>query len=215
MIMMQAFRRLMVFFLAMGFSICEGFPQINDLVKDTGTFLDVRDNQTYRWVQIGGQVWMAQNLNYKVPKSSWCYLNDSIFCLEYGRLYNWSSANSVCPQGWHLPSNEEWTKLTNVLGSQAGDMLKENDTLHWLPPNDGATVGYAFFNARAAGSRCDLDLGTKSYADIKKFAMYWSSTKKSSQKAQSRFLYYRYDNLSIKENSIYYGFSVRCIKNLP
>ncbi|MDR0515811.1 MAG: hypothetical protein LBH25_02060 [Fibromonadaceae bacterium] len=73
------------------------------------------DIKQYKTVKIGNQVWMAENLNYKIGKS-WCFEDDDFYCKKYGRLYDWSTATKVCPVGWHLPSDEEW----NELGSSAG-----------------------------------------------------------------------------------------------
>jgi uncharacterized protein (TIGR02145 family) len=94
----------------------------NTFVGDKGTFKDNRDEQTYNWVKIGTQIWMAENLNYKAPGSK-CYDNLAVNCEAYGRLYNWIMANH-CPDGWHLPSNEEWNTLTNYIGADPGKKLK-------------------------------------------------------------------------------------------
>ena len=89
------------------------------------TFTDTRNNKTYKAVAIGTQTWMAENLNYDTSDSK-CYNNDPANCEIYGRLYNWSTASTVCPTGWHIPSDAEWDVLITAVGgsSTAGTKLK-------------------------------------------------------------------------------------------
>lgn len=84
------------------------------------TLEDSRDGQKYAVRKIGSQVWMAQNLNYKPSTGSWCYQDKEENCELYGRLYTWNTvmmdgkeegANGICPDGWHVPSNDEWAEL--------------------------------------------------------------------------------------------------------
>ena len=185
-----------------------------------GSLTDTRDNQTYKTVVIGAQTWMAENLNY-TPSSgnSWCYNNLASNCATYGRLYDWStvmagsvsSATSpsrvqgICPSGWHVPSNAEWTVLTDYVDSStAGTQLKVNSSL-WST-NTG-TDDYGF-SALPGGCYYGSGFGNVGYS-----GKWWSATAYSSTGAYYWGMYYVYAYVY----SIYfdksYGFSLRCIKD--
>jgi len=102
--------------------------------NDVKTFKDPRDGKEYKFVKIGKQTWMAENLNYNASDSK-CYKNNETNCKKYGRLYDWNSANKACPEGWHLPSDDEWTTLTDFIGNGAGTKLKT--TSGWSENGNG------------------------------------------------------------------------------
>jgi uncharacterized protein (TIGR02145 family) len=109
------------------------------------TFKDARDNQSYVYVVIGEQTWMAQNLNYNANDSK-CYENSDSYCNAYGRLYELATAKTACPTGWHLPAKDEWDILTDFVGGfeTGGKHLKA--TSGWNENENGNgldTYGFA------------------------------------------------------------------------
>jgi uncharacterized protein (TIGR02145 family) len=194
------------------------------------------DGNVYHIVKIGNQVWMAENLkttkyndNTPIPlvtddvsfgerhSPAFCWYNNSEFNKSpYGGLYNWFVVNTgkLCPIGWHVPTDAEWTTLTDFMGGEnaAGAKLKETGTDHWTGPNIAATdqVG---FTGLPGGDRF-LANGGK-FSLIGSYGFWWSSTAASSwERAWYRCMTYSEDNVFRGEDYGYQnGFSVRCIKN--
>jgi uncharacterized protein (TIGR02145 family) len=185
---------------------------ITSAAQVTGTFTDVRDGKIYKTVKIGAQTWMAGNLAYKVDTGCWTYGNDPNSVKIYGYLYDWETAKRVCPRGWHLPSDEEWTTLVSYLGGDtlAGGKMKETDTIHWKSPNADAN-NKSRFTALPGGYRASPGgmyyLGGES-------ALWWSSTGKGKEDAYGRCLY-NYNGIIHQERYLYkhIGVSVRCVKD--
>jgi uncharacterized protein (TIGR02145 family) len=93
---------------------------------------DRRDGKIYKKAVIGGKTWMTQNLNYQTPKGSLCYDNDSSNCDKYGRLYDFKTAKSACPAGWHLPAAKEWGDLIKAAGGKSVTVETEMDpVIEW------------------------------------------------------------------------------------
>ena len=122
-----------------GFWICT-------YAQETGSFLDKSDGKEYKTVKIGDQWWMSENLAFKTESGSFTYTDLEDYVQTYGYLYNWETAKEVCPEGWHLPSDAEFEKLSNFLGGPdaAGGKLKEAGTTHWNSPNTGANNSSGF-----------------------------------------------------------------------
>ena len=149
------------------------------------------------------------------PGYCW-YNNDIANKSTYGALYNWfvvdaasSGGKNVCPTGWHVPSDEEWTILTTYLGGEgvAGGKLKEAGTTHWLSPNDATNE--SGFTARPGGDRS----GSGTYSNIGSNGGWWSSFEISATRAYTRYMLY-FDSYVSRTNYYKpYGFSVRCLRD--
>ncbi len=99
-----------------------------DLTGQSNKLIDPRDGKVYNTVQIGKQIWMAQDLSTKTVEYECLGLRnkDTTLCGEYGTWYSWKIAKSACPVGWHLPSKEEFRKLLTNIG---GDRKYQYKTL--------------------------------------------------------------------------------------
>ncbi len=182
--------------------------------QTTGSFKDSRDWKTYKTIKIGTQTWMAENLAYKANSDCWAYDNNQSNVAKHGYLYNWEAAKIACPSGWHLPSDAEWTKLTNYIGGEdvAGKKLKS--TMDWKL-YEGKSYGNNESGFAALPSGCRIK---NSFNGIGTNGYWWSSTPYPKDTRQvhacNRDLYYA----SNKVGAGYFtwrtlGFSVRCIKN--
>ena len=95
----------------------------NSTIMDTSrTLIDERDGQEYPLLQIGGLLWMAQNLNYASPHSE-CYEGQDSLCQQYGRMYDYEESRKICPGHWRLPSPKDWKQLKKAVGSGSADRL--------------------------------------------------------------------------------------------
>ena len=204
-----------------------------DNFSAAGTVQDISGN-FYNTVAIGTQVWFKENLRTKKYRSGalipvvtntdsstlvgqmYYYVNDSLTNYSiYGALYNWKatqSSDSLCPVGWHVPTDTEFTTLTTFLGgvSVAGGKMKSVGTSYWNSPNTGAT-NESSLSILPGGNR---NVSGGSFSNIKFNAVFWTSTSFDSANAYIRFLNYdgttvdRYDSLNKA-----LGTSIRCIKN--
>lgn len=196
-----------------------------------GTVTDF-DNNVYNTVIIGDQCWMIENLrtthyNDGTPIDNvtddslwidleegayaWFYNDYNTYGETYGALYNWYAVENgdLCPPGWHVPTDDEWTDLTDHLGGEqvAGGHLKEAGTNHWDSPNTGATNSTGF-TALPGGNRYYL---TGGFFVLGNTGYYWSST---DYMTWSYYREFSYNSAGVTRNFVNrtYGFSVRCIK---
>ena len=202
--------------------------EVDNLIKDS-------DGNVYTSVTIGTQVWMVENLkttkyrngdligtttpaslniiDESTPKYHWAYDSNEINVATYGRLYTWyavTDSRKVCPVGWHVPSDAEWTELTDYLGGEdvASGKLKETGTTHWSDPNEGAT-NETGFTALPGGFRFD----NGSFDVIGGYGYWWSATESDAASGWYRLMncgnayVFRSNYLKVV------GVSVRCIRN--
>jgi uncharacterized protein (TIGR02145 family) len=195
------------------------------------------DGNSYNIVTIGTQVWMKENLKVTkyndgsvIPKitdpTQWTNLTTGAFCWYdnnssnkdiYGALYNWytvdvtsNGGKNVCPTGWHVPTDAEWTTLTDFLGGAnvSSGKLKETGLIHWFSPNAGAT-NETGFTALPAGWR----ESTGTFWDLSYFGSWWSTTENSTTSAWDRVIHYESTNVYRGNGYKPNAFSIRCIKN--
>ncbi len=204
--------------------------KINVIISTTVTDID---GNVYHTISIGTQVWMVENLKttkYRngdpIPNvtdgSTWLnnttgaycnydnVLNNATLC---GRLYNWYSVNdtrNICPSGWHVSTDAEWTVLTTFLGGEniAGGKLKETGNTHWQNPNTGAT-NESGFTALPGGYR----LGNGSFYDIGNYSSWWSSSEYSTFFAWFRYVRFDAGIIGIQYDAKISGNSVRCVED--
>lgn len=189
----------------------------------------VYGGKTYNGVIVGMQCWMKENLDIGlvIPGSEnqtnnsviekYCYNNELSNCALYGGFYQWNEmmqynatpgGRGICPLGWHVPSDGEWTILTDYLGglAVAGGKMKETGTSHWLSPNTGATNSSGF-SALPSGYR-DI---TGGFIGLTHNAFFWSST--ASGNVYTRLLGYDYEQVYRNFYQTSFGFSCRCLKD--
>ena len=197
-----------------------------------GSVSDI-DGNKYATIAIGAQTWMAENLKvsrYKngeaisnvTDASSWAALttgafvyfnNEMIYNAVCGKLYNWYAvidARGLCPAGWHVPSDEDWTTLTNYLGGEsvAGGKMKSTGISLWRAPNIEATNESGF-----SGLPGDIRYGGGAFGVIGQGAVWWSSTEGSSIFSWDRRLAYSNGAVFRGDGAKRDGFSVRCLKD--
>jgi uncharacterized protein (TIGR02145 family) len=189
------------------------------------------DGKNYNTVQINTQCWFKDNLNIgnringtqnqanNGIKEKYCYNDLESNCDIYGGLYQWDEAvqysttpgvQGLCPAGWHIPSDAEWTSLTNYLGGEsiAGGKMKETGTLHWSPPNTGAT-NESGFTALPGSS-----FGSGTFSNLGNIGLFWTSTEHSSlTDSYYRELNYNMITITKSMQPKARGFSTRCVKN--
>jgi len=149
-----------------------------------------------------------------LTSGAWCYYNnDPANNAIYGKLYNWYAVNDprgLAPKGWHIPTDTEWTALTNLLGGEsiAGGKMKTTGTSNWDSPNAGATNEIGF-----AGLPGGFRYFDGPFSSLGANGHWWSASERSSKIAWYRSIYHDGGTLFRAENLAGFGFSVRCLRD--
>ncbi|MEA1878544.1 MAG: FISUMP domain-containing protein [Bacteroidota bacterium] len=212
-------------------------------IKEPFEFTDTRDNKSYKAVRIGGQIWMMENLAYLpqvdsaiATKGMWVYgyygnnteeAKDTYNYRTYGCLYEWSTAvaddhgngRDICPPGWHLPTDDEFTSLEWNLGMSP----IEKDSTGWILSgdvgkklkaadgwdSDGNGTNSSSFTALPAGNRST----GKVFLGLVGYGTFWTATELDDEYAWRRYLYYNRDAIGRFTDFKANGYSVRCVQD--
>ncbi len=222
-------------------SVVSDGPFAQNASVATGTLVDERDGRTYKTVKIGDQVWMAENLNYKV-ENSFCYEEEDSNCAKYGQLYLWSvamdsagifegnSANGcgfgtecyasrgivrgVCPAGWHLPSKGEFETLFKVVGGKDVAGTKLASASGWNDFNNHSLNGtddYSFSALPGGYWYIKEDYSDAGFLNGGYVAAFWSSTEQNNGVVYGVYLIGDY--VILHDWYKHNGLSVRCIRD--
>ncbi|MFZ4708057.1 MAG: FISUMP domain-containing protein [Bacteroidales bacterium] len=193
-----------------------------------GTMTDV-EGTSYKTIVIGKQTWMAENLKTtklndgteiknekdryqwdKLSTAAYCWFKNDrdMYRKRLGALYNYQAVETgkLCPEGWHVPTKDEWTTLIEFLGPESGGKMKVAGTDYWQAPNQGATNESGFCGLPSSYLSDNFgDSGFSSY--------YWSSTPQDDKNAYYCILHKDYANLNLTSYHKHHGQSVRCLKD--
>ena len=162
--------------------------------------------QIYKTIAIGNQTWMAENLNYNSTNSR-CYGDNPNNCKKYGRLYNWATAKTSCPTGWHLPSQIEWNIITAYIGGASSEGKKLKATSGWNINGNGTDeIGFSALPGGYGSSGGNFNYVGNS-------GCWWSSGEYNSSHAYYCSIDYDSDSANCDEYDKSDLFSVRCLQD--
>lgn len=179
-----------------------------------GSFTDSRDGEVYQTTVIGLQCWMTENMRFEMTGDLVNPLNPSV---NYGRLYTYNQALSVCPTGWHLPLDEEWMALERFLGMS----ITESEFVGSNRGNDEATAlkssaGWSSLNGNNSTGFNALPAGSNNNGNFQNLgdnARFWSVTKSGTGSAYSRVFFDNTQEIARFRDNVDFSYSCRCIKD--
>ncbi|MDR0331472.1 MAG: leucine-rich repeat protein [Chitinispirillales bacterium] len=173
-------------------------------------FTDTRDGKTYRRVSVGGKIWMAENLNYKIGDSR-CHNDNDAYCNKYGRLYSWKDAKEACPKDWYLPKEDDWHNLVQAVGGEDIAGLRLKSSSGWKYYYDGKSGGNGTdsygFSALPGGKGYNDDVARD--LSIGKYGEWWCIrvNGRSCRRSMS------YGSNNVGYGSIHDPSSLRCVQD--
>ncbi|MFA5403997.1 MAG: fibrobacter succinogenes major paralogous domain-containing protein [Ignavibacteria bacterium] len=210
-----------IFITVIFISLCfaNSFSQVTD-----------KDGNTYKTVKIGNQEWMSENLNVEhyrngdeIPQvqdkeewdnlttGAWCYYdNTSENGTTYGKIYNWYAVNDprgIAPEGWHVATDEDWTKLTDFLGGAQDAGTKLKSSTGWIENYGGNNS--SGFTALPGGYRTHDGY----FSNMGKNAIFWTSTEYNPEQAWFRNVIGKIPDVYRPNYGKDFGLSIRCIKD--
>ena len=202
-----------------------------DVCEDT-------DGNVYETVWIGEQLWMAENLKvthynngdaitHITNEEHWGSMDEGQYGVYddeptnaniYGNIYNWAvigDIRGICPVGWHVPSDDEYTVLTDFLGGEsvAGGKMKEAGLEHWNYDSDQISLeatNESGFTGLPAGHR---NTNSGDYIYMGFYGYFWSSTENGSDLAWRRYLFHYSSGVARDTFGKPNGFSIRCLRD--
>jgi uncharacterized protein (TIGR02145 family) len=179
--------------------------------QEYGSYTDPRDGREYLTVQIGQQQWMAENMAYESESPGAIYREDTPFLDAFGRYYSWEVALEVCPEGWHLPSEDEWDLLAESLGGhkEAGGKMKRI-SMYWTAEIDSTSNSSGFSALPAGFMETPEDVTFTFMGDL---GLFWTAGEKNRSDAFLRYVDIESDHLKDGSGGKESGLSVRCLKD--
>jgi uncharacterized protein (TIGR02145 family) len=219
-----------------------GAKNIHNPMNKYGTIIDI-DGNKYKTIQIGDQIWMAENLNttkynngtpieYITSNIDWgknmtgayCNYNNNLSDCPNGKLYNWYAAtntNKICPTGWHLPTKFDWNKLIKTIDPSA-----DTTCTNCFPTSNGGgkmkSVGLAYWRIPNLGATNSSGFGGLPsgyrhqggvFDSLGDLAYWWSASEVNSTIADYYYLWSQEGYIDLNGSPKSFGYSIRCVKD--
>lgn len=224
---------------AAGFCACDDDDKLPNVEPSaSGTYTDERDGRVYGWIRIGDQEWMTENLKFGTPyyereyggvfadnygNPAYVTHDDISFDFEAdleenGNLYDWYEADTLCPEGWRLPSDDDWKKLEMALGmseNEANQLDWRGEGVADLLRQDEEGLG---LNLPLSGMAWKRETWALYVYEVGDFGWYWTSTEDESGDADVPVVYFRkifatYNTVCRRVRTIDALMRVRCVRD--